>query len=373
MRRNSYFFRHLGSLCFIVALNLCLQSYSFAICLLVPQKLPTLDTVQVEIRLNESDEGRKCWLGVDCQPISPIIQSQLSIDSGLAVLDLADRSPAEKAGLKQFDILLRLDSQPLINGTQLSGLIDECGEQEVFLEVLRGGRLMRLRIRPEPKPVCQTVPVILVARPDGNFDLNDARTEIAEIINSRDCGDSLQKFQLIFVHSSQVYLAERNRMAERTHSSDELAFGDQVSRWPTTFIGSRDSSESCDKVVWIRLQSDLKKNALALAEIENRISIEQRRFEQFFSDIRLQQATTKRLLEWQLQQVADNYDPTLINEIGQQRRDIEEALFIWEQMSKRMRCYGRSLRSDSSKSAEYSGSKSGGVDRSTKGPQDRDE
>ena len=62
-------------------------------------------------------------------------------------------SPAERAGLRVGDLLLTLDDRPLGG---VDGLVRALGEgligREATLALLRGGKLLRLGVRPEERP-----------------------------------------------------------------------------------------------------------------------------------------------------------------------------------------------------------------------------
>src|SRR3954465_10408705 len=53
------------------------------------------------------------WLGVQVAAVPDLAKKQLAIDDGLAVEDVTDGSPAAKAEIKKFDILVRAGDAPL--------------------------------------------------------------------------------------------------------------------------------------------------------------------------------------------------------------------------------------------------------------------
>jgi len=82
------------------------------------------------------------WLGVHVSEVSELVASQLGLASGmgLSVEHIVLNSPADKAGLKQYDILTKLDDQTLITPKQLVVLLrtKKSGES-VKLTYIRGG------------------------------------------------------------------------------------------------------------------------------------------------------------------------------------------------------------------------------------------
>jgi hypothetical protein len=87
------------------------------------------------------------YLGVNTSPAPAALQKQLQLKSGVGlVVDAVDAaSPAEKAGVKQFDILHKIDDQLVINAEQLAVLIRTYpAGKEVKLTVIREGKPQQL-------------------------------------------------------------------------------------------------------------------------------------------------------------------------------------------------------------------------------------
>ena len=70
--------------------------------------------------------GKETWIGIGVGgAVSEEVRAQLPIQpgEGVTVLHVAPGSPAEKAGLAQHDILVRLDDQVLVEGDQFKKLV----------------------------------------------------------------------------------------------------------------------------------------------------------------------------------------------------------------------------------------------------------
>ncbi len=65
------------------------------------------------------------WLGIGMEPVSEPLRAQLSLarSEGLVIDHVVPNSPAAGAGLAQYDVLLRLDDQILVEQSQLKKLI----------------------------------------------------------------------------------------------------------------------------------------------------------------------------------------------------------------------------------------------------------
>jgi hypothetical protein len=89
---------------------------------------------------------KRPYLGVMVEPVPPALTAHLpglvSKEQGLIVTNVGGDSPAEKAGLKQHDILVTYDDQKLFSFEQLTKLVrgDKAG-REVSLGVVRAGKL----------------------------------------------------------------------------------------------------------------------------------------------------------------------------------------------------------------------------------------
>jgi membrane-associated protease RseP (regulator of RpoE activity) len=84
------------------------------------------------------------YLGVLLSPVPDALRAQLGgiLPSGQGVLvrDVMDDSPAAKAGLKPYDILIGYDDQKLFSAEQLTRLVRaDTPDHKVTLRVVRGG------------------------------------------------------------------------------------------------------------------------------------------------------------------------------------------------------------------------------------------
>jgi hypothetical protein len=79
--------------------------------------------IQVGEGRRKMDKGP--WIGVALEPVSETLRAQLSLakGEGIVINHVAPEGPAAKAGLAENDILLRLDDQIIVEGSQLRKLI----------------------------------------------------------------------------------------------------------------------------------------------------------------------------------------------------------------------------------------------------------
>ena len=90
------------------------------------------------------------FLGVGASPAPAVLTHQLHLpaDFGLVIDEVVPEGPADKAGLKEFDLLQKLDDQLLVDDQQLTALIHshKPGE-EITLTVIREGKPLTLKAK----------------------------------------------------------------------------------------------------------------------------------------------------------------------------------------------------------------------------------
>ncbi len=96
------------------------------------------------------DVEKVTFLGVSTSTLTVGMSEQLNLPRGvhLSIDQVSPQSPAEQAGLKLYDVLLRMEDQILVNSAQLKALIrmKNPGDQVNF-EILRKGKPMTLEVK----------------------------------------------------------------------------------------------------------------------------------------------------------------------------------------------------------------------------------
>lgn len=107
----------------------------------------------------ESEEAEvaapKYWIGLQGRPIDNRVlrtQLQLAGDVGVAIETVMPESPAEKAGLRQDDILVAVDGEPLSNLAYLQSVVAEKHDKPIELKVLRLAKEEVIKVTPEEIP-----------------------------------------------------------------------------------------------------------------------------------------------------------------------------------------------------------------------------
>lgn len=89
------------------------------------------------------------WLGIQPEELSDELRSHLDVEKGegLLVADVIAGSPAEKAGLRKHDILLKIGGKPVKGEESLARFMEGAKVgQEVTLTVLRKSRELTLKV-----------------------------------------------------------------------------------------------------------------------------------------------------------------------------------------------------------------------------------
>ena len=100
----------------------------------------------------------KPWLGVYTQELTGDLRDGMDLPSAAGVLvnRVVTDGPADRAGLRQGDVIVRFNSRAVESPSALALMVSEASDrQEVAIQILRGGER-------------RTIPVVLASRPDAD-------------------------------------------------------------------------------------------------------------------------------------------------------------------------------------------------------------
>ena len=95
------------------------------------------------------------WIGLRGRGIDdPVLRTQLQLaeDMGVVVEDVVPDSPAEKAGLRKHDIILRSNDDVVDSMEVLQSQVQAGGDKPIELQILRLGKEMDVTVTPEQRP-----------------------------------------------------------------------------------------------------------------------------------------------------------------------------------------------------------------------------
>jgi membrane-associated protease RseP (regulator of RpoE activity) len=94
------------------------------------------------------------WLGIGFRPLGEALRAQLALPEGqgLLVEQVMPETPAARSELKRHDIVLKADGKPLGGIQDLIDAVDAAKDGELPLEIIRGGKPMTIKVKPEKRP-----------------------------------------------------------------------------------------------------------------------------------------------------------------------------------------------------------------------------
>lgn len=111
-------------------------------------------TASAENRLSvpSSVTPQPAWLGVSARHVPMVLRDQLAklipANQGLLITSVSPESPADRAGLKQNDVLLSYDNQKLYSPAQLFNLVrSDQAERSVEVQVIQQSQLKTLQVQ----------------------------------------------------------------------------------------------------------------------------------------------------------------------------------------------------------------------------------
>jgi serine protease Do len=144
----------------VIGINAAISSRASNIGFAVPVNTASVNLAQLK------SNGRvvRGYMGVTLREVDPDLQESMHIGpNGALVEDVADNSPASRAGLKPYDVIVSLDGRAVANNDELIGKVSEMKPGTgARLDVLRDGQrravLVKLAERPGRGPESDGVP-----------------------------------------------------------------------------------------------------------------------------------------------------------------------------------------------------------------------
>lgn len=105
---------------------------------------------------SEAEPVERLMLGVHCREADEVLRGQLKLgQKGLVVMEVVDESPAAAAGLQTGDLLLQAGDLELVTVQTLLEVVQQTGEQDLEIKLLRQGDELQLKVRPRLMKVPQ--------------------------------------------------------------------------------------------------------------------------------------------------------------------------------------------------------------------------
>jgi len=117
------------------------------------------ERVEIPVKLEADEEvesTKNYWIGISGRPVeSPVLKThlQLAADMGVVIERVVSESPADKAGLRKHDIILRVNGIGVQDMKVLQAYVGEHQGKSLELKFIRLGKEETLVVVPERRPI----------------------------------------------------------------------------------------------------------------------------------------------------------------------------------------------------------------------------
>jgi len=116
--------------------------------------IPAELLARVVPELTENGHVRRGWLGIGADDLQMFPGFNREVDRGAVITGVLENSPADRGGLRPYDVVIQADDQPIANATQLLLLISGLPPgTTVSLTVLRNGESLNMSAELLERPV----------------------------------------------------------------------------------------------------------------------------------------------------------------------------------------------------------------------------
>jgi hypothetical protein len=121
--------------------------------LAAPDNDPLGDVLTVEEPL-QPEQLPEYWLGIQFRPGLPALTAQLHLPQhgGIVIEAVVPDSPAAKAGLAQYDVVLKADGNDISGVSELLKSVEAAKDKEMKLDIIRDGKPKTVAITPVKRP-----------------------------------------------------------------------------------------------------------------------------------------------------------------------------------------------------------------------------
>lgn len=119
----------------------------------VPLQLPMLGkTIRAQVLHSPNVGGETYRIGIALQPLNEDSESDAADDAkqGLKIESVMEGTPAEKAGLKEGDVIVTVNAKAISKVSDLMDAVQEAGknDKEVTVELTRDDKTMKIEVKP---------------------------------------------------------------------------------------------------------------------------------------------------------------------------------------------------------------------------------
>lgn len=187
------------------------------------------DLVNVEgdnVVLHAAEAPGKFWIGLRCSAVEGALRAQIGLaeGKGLVVDEVMPDSPAKKAGIQQYDVLLKFGDLELSSVSDLIDVVQKAEKKEVEVSLLRAGKPQTLKVTPDERAAGSApTRIAVVAEPDVEY--RQLHSLIEKLQKSGPQGDL--RWQIlqpnVIVNKRQISAIPKGMSISITKSGDEEA------------------------------------------------------------------------------------------------------------------------------------------------------
>jgi S1-C subfamily serine protease len=120
--------------------------------------IPINSAQNIAEQLVQKGKVDHAYLGIQMVDITPEVKQQinsnpkapikLTVDQGVILMDIVPNSPAEKAGLKQGDVITKVNNQPVKDSTEVRRAVSKSQiGSNLTVEIKRGDRTQNVAVQ----------------------------------------------------------------------------------------------------------------------------------------------------------------------------------------------------------------------------------
>ncbi len=156
---------------------------------------------------DEKSAQPEFWIGVQCEETGSLLRAQLNIDGGLSIGEIAENTPAQKAGLQIHDLILTINDEPLGSVAELQQFVQASQGFALDIGIMRGGKNTTVSVKPELRPRCDELdPIVLTMGFDEELD----EKELEKLQNSLKSRPGAPHRQLLLIRPALLLEKEPN-------------------------------------------------------------------------------------------------------------------------------------------------------------------
>ncbi len=144
----------------VIGINTAIINFAQGIGFAIPSNMAN----RIITQLRSGGKVIRGWLGVGLQPLTAQLASKFGVTEGKGVLvnEVFDGDPADMAGIKPGDIIIRVGKDPVDTPNQLSRVVASIGPGDLTeIEVIRDGEQLTITVSlgaKQQKPVVASLP-----------------------------------------------------------------------------------------------------------------------------------------------------------------------------------------------------------------------